>query len=94
MSNDNFHEAITNYNKGILIDPKYAELFYNRGVAYSKIKEFSSALNDFKLAFDLDNNLHQCIGAIIHVKMQIAEFDEIETDEDDGDTPEPKPTEH
>ena len=45
-----YNKAISDFNKAIEIDPKYAMAYNNRGAAYFYIKEYENAWNDVKKA--------------------------------------------
>ncbi|MFQ5991850.1 MAG: cytochrome c oxidase assembly factor Coa1 family protein [Nitrospiraceae bacterium] len=47
-------QAIAEYDKAIAINNDYAQVYYNRGVAYRKLKQYTRALADFATAIDLD----------------------------------------
>jgi tetratricopeptide (TPR) repeat protein len=38
------------------IDPKDAVIYYNRGITYGKIKDYSKALADYNQAIQIDPN--------------------------------------
>jgi tetratricopeptide (TPR) repeat protein len=46
-------KAFADYNKAIVLWPKNAVAYYNRGLAYSKKGESNSALKDFETAIAL-----------------------------------------
>lgn len=52
--NDNYEEAINDFNKAILLNNEVAEFYYYRGNAYSLLCETENAHTDFKKALELD----------------------------------------
>ena len=46
--------AITEYNKAIKLNPKKAEFYNHRGMAYFHLSEYSSAMEDLNIAIELD----------------------------------------
>ncbi|MCK5760919.1 MAG: tetratricopeptide repeat protein [Candidatus Delongbacteria bacterium] len=51
-SNDN-QNAILYYNKAIKLDPEDDNSFTNRALAYSKLKDYDNAINDFTYALSM-----------------------------------------
>jgi tetratricopeptide (TPR) repeat protein len=53
----NLRQAISDYDRTIEINPKYAMAYYNRGVAHIKLGNRSKAMEDLKTAarFDIEN---------------------------------------
>ncbi len=47
-------EAISDYNKAIKLNPKFAEPYYNRGNAYVKLGQPTQAISDFAKAIELN----------------------------------------
>jgi Flp pilus assembly protein TadD len=50
---ENLENAINEFSQAILKDPKYAEAYSNRAVAYMQQKKFNKALDDLKKAVEL-----------------------------------------
>jgi len=48
-----FDWAIADFNKALEIDPKSADAYYNRGIAYYFKKEYDKSWKDIKKAQDL-----------------------------------------
>ncbi len=51
---EQFDRAFADFNEAITIDPKYADAFYNRGIAYAQTGQYDRALADFNEAIGLD----------------------------------------
>ena len=54
FSDRNYENAVKLINKAIELDPKYAEAYNNRGVAYSKLKIFEKARMSYNRAIELN----------------------------------------
>ena len=54
FQSDNFSEAISDYDKAIDLNPRYAEAFYNRGKANAGLGKLSEAFSDYSLAIQLN----------------------------------------
>ena len=50
-------EKIEFYDKSIEIDPSYAPVFNNRGLAHYLLHIYDKALADFKIAYEIDEKL-------------------------------------
>ena len=53
---DKISESIEKFDKSILINPKNADAFYNRGNVFSKIQEFEKASLNFDNSISLKKN--------------------------------------
>ncbi|MFA9476195.1 MAG: tetratricopeptide repeat protein, partial [Filomicrobium sp.] len=49
-----FDRAIADYTKAIALDPKDANFYYNRGVAYEKKSDKDQAIADFRKALEIN----------------------------------------
>ena len=49
-------KAIADYTEAIRLDPKYAEAYCNRGIAYGKKGDHDEAIADFTAAIQIDPN--------------------------------------
>ncbi|MFP4459218.1 MAG: protein kinase domain-containing protein [Candidatus Zixiibacteriota bacterium] len=54
--NDNFREAIDDFDKSISLKPNSADFLNNRGVAKSYLGDFEAALDDYNKALDLKSD--------------------------------------
>ena len=50
-----WNEALNAYNKAIELNPKYADAYYNRGDAFSRLGNSEYANEDWKVAAKLGN---------------------------------------
>lgn len=63
---ENYDDAIKCFNKSLDLDPAYQIAYFKKGECYYRMKDFSSALNDFKRVNDPEymartyNNLGAC----------------------------------
>jgi len=49
-----YKDAIASFNEAIKLEPHFSKAYYNRGLAYAKIKEYTNAIFDFRKAIELD----------------------------------------
>jgi len=56
LSQGNYKEAVVNYTKALMINPKNPEYLNNRGVALSALNDNLNALKDFDAAIKAANN--------------------------------------
>jgi predicted O-linked N-acetylglucosamine transferase (SPINDLY family) len=63
-----FEEAIESYNKALLLDPDYPDLYNNRGSALHKLKRYREAMEDYSHAILLRPEYaeahHNCISTL------------------------------
>src|SRR5215216_5769519 len=52
----NFKEAIDLLNRGIAIEPKYAEAFLSLGGIYGQMKNYRQSTDNYEKAFAIDSN--------------------------------------
>ncbi|GIV99146.1 MAG: hypothetical protein KatS3mg058_0550 [Roseiflexus sp.] len=50
----NYTEAIADYDRALALDPSMSRAFHNRGLAYALLKEYDAALRDYAQAIHLD----------------------------------------
>ncbi len=62
-----YKEAIDAYSKAISLNPEYAEIYYNRGMAYVDLMQYDKAIKDLNKATALDPEL-----AIAYIERGIA----------------------
>jgi len=49
-----FERAVSNYNKAIEVNPKFAVAYLNRGFTYSKLGEYDRAISDYSKATEIN----------------------------------------
>src|SRR3989338_8732517 len=49
-----FDQAISDYNKALEINPRYAGAYYSRGVAYDSKGQYDQAISDYNKALELN----------------------------------------
>lgn len=80
----NYQQAIKDFDKSILLNPKYPEAYHNRGTAYREIGEQQLAIKDFDTAIKLSpkyteayynrGNAHNSLG---NYQQAIKDFSEV-----------------
>ena len=55
-----YEMAIYDYTKALEINPNEAEIYNNRGVAYSKLTKYDEAIADYTKALEINPELAQC----------------------------------
>ena len=58
-ANQNFHEALTYYDKAIEIDNDSFDVFYNKGITLSNLKRYDKAIESFQSALKIDSSDQQ-----------------------------------
>jgi tetratricopeptide (TPR) repeat protein len=61
VNQNKFEDGIALYSKAIKQNPKVQLAYYNRGIAYSEIKEYTKAIVDFDKVLQLKNNVVRMI---------------------------------
>lgn len=64
----NFNTAIDKFTKSIECDPTYAEAWYNRGLAYEELKQYTNARENYTQALKLKHNYENAIIAINRIE--------------------------
>ena len=59
MKTSRYAEAIADYTKAIDINPKTAEAFYNRAIAYYNTKQYAKAIEDIDSLHGLGRPGHE-----------------------------------
>lgn len=54
---DYIKEALRDFNKIILLNPDYTDIFYNRGIVRGKLGDPKGAIEDFNKAIELNPSL-------------------------------------
>ncbi len=53
-----YDQAISDFNKALEINPRYATAYYNRGIAYKDKGQYDKAWEDVHKAQDLGHKIH------------------------------------
>ncbi len=54
--NGDYYGSISDYNKAIELNPKYALAYFNRGYSKNELKDYDGAIADYNKAIELDPN--------------------------------------
>ena len=57
-------KAIGDYDKAIALNPKYAEAFHNRGIAWEAKKDRVRALEDYRAAVKLQPDFARAVESV------------------------------
>jgi tetratricopeptide (TPR) repeat protein len=57
--NGRYKSAIKYYQKAVAIDPNYAAAYYNMGIAYDDLKDYSEAIRSIKKPLTLTQTLQR-----------------------------------
>lgn len=79
-----FQREIQAYNKAVRLNPDNAEIYYNRGIAYSKIGQYQNAISDYNEAIRLKpdyveayNNRGNIYGQHGQYQLAIEDFNKV-----------------
>lgn len=56
QSEGNYKEAIECHNKAINMNPRFEDAYYDRGRAYSKLRQYEQAIKDFTDLLNIDSH--------------------------------------
>ena len=56
MKKGNYNQAILDYNKAIKLNPRYANAYYNRAIAYKKLGQSKKAAGDYNNYLKINGN--------------------------------------
>ncbi|MFV0541068.1 MAG: tetratricopeptide repeat protein [Aestuariibaculum sp.] len=70
-----FHSAITDYSKIILIKPD-ADTYFNRGNARFSLNDFTGAKNDYAKAYELDNSFLEALFSMACANYDLGNYSE------------------
>ncbi len=59
MVNKKYNEALSDFNKAIKINKKFADAYFNRGIVYEKKGEYNKAIADYTKVISLKPNMYQ-----------------------------------
>lgn len=74
--------AIADFDKAVALKPNYAEAFRNRADAFILMKQYEAGLASFDRAFSLKPDFPYLLGMRRHVRMQICDWSDLESDID------------
>ncbi len=69
-----YKEALSSYDRALEIQPDNAETWFNRGVALNNLSRHTEAIESYERALELDSSLNFTVGALIHSKMLICDW--------------------
>ena len=62
LKEGHYDRAITNFDKAIEINPRFAEAYNNRGIAYKEKGQYDKAITNYKNAIEIDPRLAAAYG--------------------------------
>jgi len=71
-------EALASCDKAIEVGPHYADAYNNRGYILKSLGRHSDALASFETAFSLKPDHDFLVGSIVHTKMQICDWSDLD----------------
>ena len=66
-------QAIREYDSVIIIDPRLAKAYYNRGKSYAKINDYEKAISDWEKAIGLNPRYTEVLTRRINILKGILE---------------------
>jgi small glutamine-rich tetratricopeptide repeat-containing protein alpha len=76
MKQEKFNEALEQYNKAIDIDKNNAVYYCNRAAAHSKLSDFTSSIEDCKIALKIDPSYGKAWGRLGLALLSNNQFEE------------------
>lgn len=73
-----FEEALTHHDQAINLSKSDAETLFNKGITLHELKRYDEALFHHELANQLNPDLDFLLGTLVHEKMIIGAWDDIE----------------
>ncbi len=80
--NKKYEEALAHYDRAIQIKPDYPEAWNNKGVILGDLRRYEEAVEHYKRAINLDENLDWSLGNLIHSKLMIADWRDLDEEID------------
>ncbi len=77
-----YEEALAHYDQAIQIKPDYPEAWNNKGVIFGELKQYEEAVKHYKQALCLDKKINWSLGNLIHSKLMIADWENIDNEID------------
>ena len=56
----NYQDAISDYNKAIMIDPEYKEAYFSRALTYEELGQWRNAISDYTSYINLSPYEAEC----------------------------------
>ena len=78
LEKENFKEAIFAYTQAIKADLEKSESYYNLGIAYAKMNEFSFAKECFLKTVEIDNNIYNAYYRLGQISLLYRDINEAE----------------
>ena len=78
LEKESFKEAIYAYTQAIKADLEKPEAYYNLGIAYSRMNEFSFAKECFLKTVEIDSNLHNAYYRLGQISLLYRDINEAE----------------
>ena len=78
LDKEKFKEAAHIYVQATKYNPDKADLYYNLGIAYSRLNEFSLAKECYKKAVDIDSNLYNAYYRLGQISLLYRDIDSAE----------------
>ena len=75
-----YNDALKAYDKAINIQKNFAEAYSNRGDLNQKLQNYDRAIKDYANAVKFNDNLDYVYGKLIHAKMCINQWENINVD--------------
>jgi predicted O-linked N-acetylglucosamine transferase (SPINDLY family) len=73
-----FNDALAAYDRAIQLSPKYAQAWVNKAAFLHDQKQYPEAIDAYEEALRLDPNIHYAAGEMLHAKMKICDWSNIE----------------
>ena len=72
------NDALAAYDRAIQLSPKYAQAWANKAAFLHDQKQYPEAIAAYEEALRLDPNIHYAAGEMLHAKMKICDWTNIE----------------
>ena len=72
------NEALAAYEQAIQLSPQYAQAWANKAAFLHDQKQYPQAIAAYKEALRLDPSIHYAAGEMLHAKMKICDWNDIE----------------
>ena len=72
------NDALAAYDRAIQLSPKYAQAWVNKAAFLHDQKQYPEAIDAYEEALRLDPNIHYAAGEMLHAKMKICDWSNIE----------------